>query len=62
MTLDAKIVSGKLTIKVDVDEAGVESSTKKTRLHVNTGGFISVPLEIDGKPARLNLMVTTRNQ
>ena len=62
LTLEAKIVSGKLTIKVDVDESGVPSSTGKTLLHVSTGGFISVPIVIDKKPARLNLMVTTQNK
>jgi len=62
LALTAKLVGGKLTIVVDIDKKGVPSSTGKTLLHVSTGGFTAVPLEIGGKPAKLNLMVTTPNQ
>ena len=62
LALTAKLVSGKLTIVVDISKKGVPSSTGRTLLHVNTGGFTNLPIEIDGKPARLNMMVTTPNQ
>lgn len=62
LALTAKLASGKLTIVVDISKKGVPSSTGKTLLHVNTGGYTNLPLEIDGKPARLNMMVTTPNQ
>jgi len=62
MSITAKIEGNKLVIVADLDETPSPSSSGKTLLTVNSGGFMKTDLKYQGKPLSISVTATIPNK
>lgn len=62
MAINSRINGSKLIIEADLEETPSPSSSGKTLLIVNSGGFQRTDLKFQGKPVSISLTATIPNR